>query len=56
MNKKLANTPREEHIAEMERIKAAMKKTTSPYLKRDYRKAYERKRRQLLYYDQVFGR
>lgn len=50
------NKPREEHIAEMERIKAAMGKTTSPYLKRDYRKAYERKRKQLLYYDRVFGK
>lgn len=50
------NKPREEHIAEMKRIKEAMEKTTSPYLKRDYRKAYERKRKQLLYYDKVFGK
>lgn len=42
---------REKHIAEMERLKEAIARSTSPYLKRDYTKAYKRMERELAEYD-----
>lgn len=46
---------REQHIAEMKQLEEAMRKTTSPKLKRDYRKAWYRKQKQLFAYDQYRG-
>ena len=42
---------REKHVAEMERLKTAMEKTDSEYLKRDYSKALKRMERELKEYD-----
>ena len=42
---------RNRHVKEMERIEAAMRKTKSKYLKRDYTKALKRMRAELLEYD-----
>lgn len=42
---------REKHIQEMERLKAAIKKTKSPKLKRDYTKALNEMERELKDYD-----
>ena len=42
---------REKHVAEMERLKTAMEKTDSEYLKRDYGKALKRMERELREYD-----
>ena len=42
---------RKRHIEEMERIEAAMRKTESEYLKRDYGKALKRMRADLIEYD-----
>ena len=42
---------RDEHIAEIRRLKCAIQKTRSPYLKRDYQKALNRKKKELLVYD-----
>jgi hypothetical protein len=42
---------REKHIAEMERLKNAIDKTESEYLKRDYKKALKRMSAELKEYD-----
>ena len=42
---------REKHVAEIERLKAAMEKTDSEYLKRDYGRALKRMQRELIDYD-----
>lgn len=42
---------REKHVAEIERLKTAIDKTNSEYLKRDYSKALVRMRNELLEYD-----
>lgn len=42
---------RDEHIAEIENLKRAIKKTKSPYAKRDFEKAIKRKQRELWEYD-----
>ena len=42
---------REKHVAEIERLKTAMEKTDSEYLKRDYGKALKRMQRELRDYD-----
>lgn len=42
---------REKHVAEMERIKDAIARSNSPYLKKDYTKAYKRMERELAEYD-----
>ena len=42
---------REKHIAEMERLKNAIDKTKSEYLKRDYKKALKRMSAELKEYD-----
>ena len=42
---------REKHIQEMERLKAAIEKTKSPKLKRDYTKALNEMKRELKDYD-----
>ena len=46
---------REKHVAEMERLKTAMKKTDSEYLKRDYGKALKRMQRELRDYARYKG-
>lgn len=42
---------REKHVQEMERLKAAIKKTKSPNLMRDYTKALKEMERELKDYD-----
>ena len=42
---------REKHVAEMKRLKTAIAKTKSEYLKRDYSKALKRMERELKEYD-----
>ena len=42
---------REKHVQEMERLKAAIQKTKSPNLRRDYTKALNRMKRELKDYD-----
>ena len=42
---------RNKHIAEMQRLKTAIDKTNSEYLKRDYKKALKRMQRELKEYD-----
>lgn len=44
---------RAEHIRKMKKIKAVIKKTTSPFLKNDYSKAYKRMQKELKIYDQL---
>lgn len=44
-------TPREEFVAEIERLKLASRRTHSEYLKIDYAKAIKRKKKQLRNYD-----
>lgn len=46
------NKPREKHLQEMADIREALKKTKSPYAKRDLTKALARKRRELKEYDE----
>ena len=46
---------REKHVAEMERLKTAMEKTDSEYLKRDYKKALKRMSAELKEYDRYKG-
>ena len=46
---------REKHIAEMERLKTAMEKTDSEYLKRDQKKALKRMSAELKEYDRYKG-
>ena len=43
--------PREQHIAEMNRLADALYRTKSPYLKRDYAKALNRMEKELKEYD-----
>ena len=43
--------PREQHIAEMNRLADALYRTESPYLKRDYAKALNRMEKELKEYD-----
>jgi hypothetical protein len=47
---------REKHIAEMERLKDAIDKTESEYLKRDYKKALKRMSAELKEYDRYKAR
>lgn len=47
---------RKKHVAEMERLKAAIKKTNSEYLKRDYTKALKRMQSELDVYDNIKSR
>lgn len=42
---------REKHINEMNRLKMAIEKSNSEYLKRDYTKAYNRMKLELKEYD-----
>lgn len=44
-------TERQRHLAEMKRLRTAIKNTTSRYLKRDYTKALKRMTRELHEYD-----
>ena len=46
---------RNKHIAEMQRLKTAIDKTNSEYLKRDYKKAPKRMQRELRDYDRYKG-
>ena len=46
---------REKHVAEMERLKTAISKTNSEYLKRDYEKALKRMSAELKEYDRYKG-
>lgn len=46
---------REKHVVEIERLKTAMKKTDSDYLKRDYGKALKRMQIELRNYDRYKG-
>lgn len=46
---------REKHVEEMERLKTAIKKTDSKYLKRDYKKAIKRMSAELKEYDRYKG-
>ena len=48
----MMNKPREKHLQEMADIREALKKTKSPYAKRDLTKALARKRRELKEYDE----
>ena len=52
---KVMDKMREKHVAEMERLKTAMEKTDSEYLKRDYGKALKRMQRELKDYDRYKG-
>lgn len=42
---------RDEFVTEMNRLKDALSNTQSPYLKRDYDKAYSRMKKELEEYD-----
>ena len=44
-------TPRERHVAEMDRLREALEKTQSNYLKRDYGKKLARMQKELKEYD-----
>lgn len=46
-------SPREQHISEMRRLEAAIAKTKSEILKRDYGKALKRMRHELKIYDSL---
>ena len=46
---------REKHIAEMKRLKTAMEKTDSEYIKRDYEKVLKRMQKELKEYDKYKG-
>ena len=46
---------REKHVAEMKRLKTAIAKAKSEYLKRDYSKALKRMERELKEYDRCKG-
>ena len=46
---------RNKHIAEMERLKEAIAKTESEYLKKDYSKALKRMKKELAEYDKYRG-
>ena len=46
---------REKHVAEMKRLKTAIAKAKSEYLKRDYSKALKRMERELKEYDRYKG-
>lgn len=47
---------RERQLQEIERLKTAIKKTESKYLKRDYARAIRRMERELAEYDRLFGK
>lgn len=47
---------REKHIAEMNRLRTAINKTDSVYLKNDYKKALKRMQKELDEYDRYKGR
>lgn len=42
---------REKHLQEMRDLRQAIKKTKSPYAKRDFKKSLKRKERELWEYD-----
>lgn len=44
---------RERHVSEMRRLKQAIDKTDSPYLKRDYGKRYKKMAAELREYDRL---
>ena len=46
-------TARERHLKEIADLKKAVQKTTSPYLIKDYKKAIDRKERELREYDEL---
>lgn len=46
-------TARERHIKEIEELKKAVQKTTSPHLIKDYKKAIQRKERELREFDKL---
>lgn len=46
---------RQKHVDEMERLKCAIRKTDSEYLKKDYRKALKRMQKELVEYDRYRG-
>ena len=46
---------RNKHVAEMERLKEAIAKTESEYLKKDYTKALRRMEKELVEYDRYRG-
>ena len=52
---KVMDKMREKHIAEIERLKTAIEKTDSKYLKRDYKKALKRMSAELKEYDRYKG-
>ena len=52
---KVMDKMREKHVAEIERLKTAIDKTNSEYLKRDYKKALKRMQRELRNYDRYKG-
>lgn len=52
----MSGEPRAEHVAEIKRVEAALKKTTSPRLKKDYGKHLKRLRQELRDYDRMRGR
>ena len=52
---KVMDKMREKHVAEIERLKTAIKKTDSEYLKRDYKKAIKRMSAELKEYDRYKG-
>ena len=52
---KIMDIMRNKHIAEMQRLKTAIDKTKSEYLKRDYKKALKRMQRELRDYDRYKG-
>ena len=47
---------RDDHIREMRRLQAAIENTDSDYLKKDYRKAISRMRREISEYDKFHNR
>lgn len=49
------DTKREEYVAEIRRMEAAVEQTKSEYLKRDYGKAIKRMKKELAEYDKYRG-
>lgn len=53
INKNRNMTARKRHLKEIEDLKKAMQATTSPYLIKDYKKAIQRKERELREFDKL---
>ena len=47
------NEQRRKHTQQLNELRRALQKTTSPYAKRDLQKAIKRKEKELRYYDEV---